>query len=168
MRSILPSRLIGTITAATIAVTSIGITPAYADRDDRAARALATVLGIAVLGAIIHDNNKSDKSHKNETYRKPVQTHRTKPIQTQRKQRIAPKALPQRVSRKLVPQSCLRSFRTRDGRTQMFGQRCLQRSNTNVNRLPQKCFQRIRTRDGQRAGYNARCLSRRGYQLSRR
>lgn len=166
MRFILPSRLIGTMTAATIAITSLGITPAYADRDDRAARAVATVLGIAVLGAIIHDRNKDEKSHKPTVRRHPVQVHRK--VQKPRAHRVAPKPLPKRVNRKLVPQNCLQSFRTRQGRTQMFGQRCLQRSHTNVNHLPQRCFQRIRTREGHLAGYDARCLSKHGYQLSRR
>lgn len=169
MRFALPSRLITTVVAATITVTSIGTTPAYADRDrrdDNTARAIGALLGIAAIGVIIHESKKDKKSKKHEVRRERL--HEQRKVQQHRNHRIAPKQLPRRVSRNTLPQDCLRTFRTRDGRAQLFGQRCLQRNYAGVNRLPQKCFQRIRTRDGHRAGYGARCLSARGYQLSRR
>jgi len=164
MRFVLPSRLIGTLTAATIAVTSMGAAPAYADRDRRdgdAARAVGALLGLAAIGVIIHESKKDKKSKKREVQ------HKKRHVQPHRNHRVIPKELPRRVVRNTLPQNCLQTFRTRDGRAQMFSQRCLQRNYAGVNRLPQKCFQRIRTRDGHRSGYGARCLSARGYQLSR-
>lgn len=169
MRFAFPSRLITTVVAATLVVTSIGSAPAYADRDrrnDDAARAIGALLGIAAIGVIINESKKDKKSKKREVRRE--QLHKQQRAQQHRNQRITPKQVPRRVSRNTLPQDCLRTFRTRDGRAQLFGQRCLQRNYAGVNRLPQKCFQRIRTQDGRQAGYGARCLSARGYQLSRR
>ncbi|MEP1767064.1 MAG: hypothetical protein ABJJ53_10575 [Sulfitobacter sp.] len=62
MRIALPSRLVMTVTAATIAVTSLTAAPVYADHD-RTANVAATILGLAVIGAIINDN-KDDHKHK--------------------------------------------------------------------------------------------------------
>ena len=48
------------IIAASIAVTGLSAAPAQAsDRD--LARALAAIAGVAIIGAVIHDNNKSKR-----------------------------------------------------------------------------------------------------------
>lgn len=168
MRFTLPSRLIGTVTAAAMALTTFTAAPAHAD-DKRTARIAATVLGLAVLGAIIHDN-KQDKKAQHNTYRQPVQ----KKVYTQRhnnrvQQRghVQPRPLPQRVDRKQLPQNCLRSFDTRQGKAHMFGRRCLERNYRAAHRLPQNCAITVRTYDGRRSGYDARCLRRNGYSLAR-
>ena len=67
----IPSRLIGTFTAAAVALTTFSAAPAYADRDDRAARAVAAILGLAVVGAIINDH-KQDKKAKRVYREAPV------------------------------------------------------------------------------------------------
>lgn len=186
MRFTLPPRLVGTFTAAALAVTTLTAAPAFAD-NDRAARTIATLFGLAVVGAIINDNRqdkKRDRDAHNETARKQsdVRTHRhgththkhanwrrahnngvNKPHHP-----LVPKPLPRRVNRKLLPQKCFRSFDTRRGKVRMFARRCLERNYRFVNRLPQNCFQRVRTYEGKRAGFGARCLRQNGYRLARR
>ena len=186
MRFSLSPRLIGTFTAATLALTTFTAAPAFAD-DERAARAIATLLGIAVIGSILNDR-EDHKSERQNAVRNPARTHE----QAQRHRHgsqshahvidrsphthrnrvgnrvIKPKVLPRRVSRKLLPQNCLRSFHTRDGRARLFTQRCLERSYKHVNSLPDRCFRRVRTDQGKRRGYSARCLNRAGYSLARR
>ncbi|MDG1068974.1 MAG: hypothetical protein P8P40_11475 [Sulfitobacter sp.] len=163
MRFMLPSRFIGTFTAAAIALTSLGVTPAAADSDDRrVARIAATILGIAVVGSIINDR-KHDKREEREAYREPVRQHGYhKP-----RQGVRAKPLPLRVDRKQLPGNCLRTYQTRRGDAHMFGRRCLERNYRAVNRLPQNCAMQIRTDRGTRAGFDARCLRRNGYSLAR-
>lgn len=163
MRFMLPSRLVTTLTAAAIAMTAFTAVPAYADRDDRAARAIATILGLAVVGAIINDR-KHERERRRDTHAAPV---RRPHGYVQPRTRVQPKTLPTRVDRKLLPQQCFRSFNTRRGQVRMFGRRCLERNYRYVNRLPQNCFQRIRTNEGKRAGFGARCLRQNGYRLAR-
>ncbi|MEH6644476.1 hypothetical protein [Sulfitobacter sp.] len=168
MRFMFPIRLIGAVTAVAIALTTVAAAPAHAD-DRRNARIVATILGLAVVGAIIHDK-KQDKKDERKTHRAPVQ--KKKVYKERRKEvvrhrgTVQPRPLPQRINRKQLPQNCLRSFDTRQGRAHMFGRRCLERNYRPVNWLPQSCAMTIRTDRGKRAGYDARCLRRNGYSLA--
>ncbi|KIN75310.1 hypothetical protein Z945_139 [Sulfitobacter noctilucae] len=173
-------KFIATVSAAAIALTALGALPAAAaDRDTT--RALAAILGIAAVGALIHQNNKKDKK-KVQTHRKPSpvyqkprhvapKRHTPKYVQpsykTPRGHGVKPRPLPQRVNRKLLPQQCFRTFDTRKGRVAMFGNRCLQRNFAGSNRLPQQCQSMYRTPRGNQVGYDARCLRDRGYSLAR-
>ncbi len=145
-------RFIAAIAAVAIAVTGISAAPARAGDDDAAA-AIAALLGLAVIGAVIADKRK-DKKERREAIQRPL----PKPV----------KPLPRRVSRKLLPQQCLRSFRTDRGQRRVFGQRCLNRNYDYVNSLPRQCHREFYTDRGWRQGYGARCLNRHGYQLARR
>jgi hypothetical protein len=138
-------------------MTAVSAAPAHAD-DRRAARTAATILGLAVVGALIHDATKD----KDERYVEPQPRRHVQP-----RPRVEPRPLPRRVDRKILPQQCLRSYPTRHGNTHMFGRRCLEQNYRAVNRLPQNCTVRIRTDRGPRAGYDARCLRQNGYSLGR-
>jgi len=168
MRFMFPTRLIGTVTAVAMAFTTVAAAPAHAD-DRRNARIAATILGLAVVGAIIHDKKK-DKKQERQVHRAPVQNNKV--YKERRKEAVRhrgtvqPRPLPQRINRKQLPQNCLRSFETRQGRAHMFGRRCLERNYRAANRLPQNCAITIRTDRGKRAGYDARCLRRNGYTLA--
>lgn len=157
-------KFIATVSAAAIALTALGSAPARADDRD-AARALAAILGIAVVGAIIHDRNKDKKRkvHREApVYKKHVQKkHVHKP------HRIQPRPLPQRANRKLLPQRCFRSVQTYQGNYRMFGQRCLNKHYRHVNSLPNRCRYVFPTQNGTRRGYDARCLRDAGYRLAR-
>lgn len=157
-----PARFTGNVVAVAIAVTTLSAAPAFADRDDhRAARTIATLLGLAVVGKIIHDNNK-DRSDDHVTVRRPGHDSGGIRVHPQ------PRPLPSRVGRATLPRQCFRSFQTRRGQVHMFARRCLERNYRAVNRLPQACAQRIRTDRGPRSGFDARCLRRNGYRVSRR
>lgn len=166
-------KFIATVAAASIALTAIGAVPAAAE-NFKAERALAAILGLAVVGAIVHENRK-DKKHK------PAQVHVT-PKQKGHGHlghkhvgqgynppvyHPAPRPMPNRVNRKLLPQQCLRSMQSRDGRVRYFGQRCLNRNFEFAHRLPQVCNYTFRTHKGTRRGYEARCLRDWGYRLAR-
>lgn len=142
-------RFIATIAAAAVAITGFTSAPARAG-DDEAAAAIAALLGLAVIGAVIADKRKDKKERR-------VVTHPRDP-----------RPLPPRVGRKLLPQQCLRSFRTDRGQRRVFGQRCLHRHYDHVHSLPQRCHREFYTDRGWRQGYGAKCLNRYGYQLARR
>ncbi len=146
-------KFIATIAAAAIGITSLGATPAAADNDD-AARALAALLGIAIIGAVINDSRKDDHVTRDRIYR----PHHP----------IKPRPLPPRVgNRKLLPAQCLRTFRTDHGKINGFGSKCLGKSYRHVNALPRSCAVRFRDQHGYGRGWSAQCLRRNGYQLAR-
>jgi len=162
MRFTLPRRLVNTVAAAALALTALGAVPAHADRD-RNARIAATVLGLAVVGAIIHQN-KRDKRQQ------PVSQPKPRAVIQNRNHfqpHLQPRPLPQRVTRNVLPQNCLRSYRTRQGQGQMLDRRCLEQNYRAANRLPQNCAIQVRTDRGLRNGYDARCLQRNGYSFGR-
>lgn len=147
-------RFISTIAAASIALTTLGALPAFADDRDTA-RALAAILGLAIVGKVIHDNKKKRASHHAAPrYNPPVYD-------------VQPRPLPKRANRKLLPRKCFRTFENRRSKIRMFGNRCLQNNYAHAHRLPQHCFNRFRTYDGWRRGYEARCLRDAGYRLAR-
>jgi len=154
-------QVINTVAAAAIALVGVSAAPAHAEQND-VAKALAAVLGIAVIGKIIHDRNKRDDD---------VVQRRRPDDRVSRPHRhvdpVHPRPLPRRANRKLLPQNCFRSFDTHQGRVRMFGRNCLQKHYAFADRLPRECRQRIKTHRGKRVGYGARCLRDYGYQLAR-
>ncbi|MCB4379679.1 hypothetical protein [uncultured Tateyamaria sp.] len=142
-------QFIGTIAAVAIAITGFSAAPARAG-DDEVGAALAALLGLAIVGAVIHEKKKDKK--RRHTVHTPVH----------------PKPLPKRVDRKLLPQKCLRSFNTDRGHRRIFGQRCLNNHYKFARSLPAACHREVYTDRGWRRGYAARCLNRHGYQLARR
>lgn len=175
-------KFIATITAAAIALTAIGAVPARAGENDTA-RVVAAILGLAVVGKIIHDKKKDRDANRHEPA--PVQqVHKQHPPRYDSPRYDPPRydpprydqqyghkpqarPLPERVNRKLLPGQCLRSLETRHGKVRMFGNRCLQRNYSFAHRLPQHCNFSFKTRDGYRRGYEARCLRDAGYRLAR-
>ncbi len=148
------AKLIATIAGAAMLIGVAGARPAQAGDDD-VARALAVIAGLAILGKVIKDRNDDQAV----TRHGQINTFND---------RLAPRPLPQKAKRKLLPGNCLRSFETRRGTVRMFGRKCLNNSYRHVNSLPQHCAVRVRTNQGPRAGYEARCLRHQGYQLARR
>lgn len=165
-------RFIATISAAAIAITAMGTTPAFADDRD-AARAIAAILGLAVVGKIIHDNNKRDDRVQHQQPRRKVhdtprrKTHEAPRYDNRNQGRLHPRPLPRRVDRKLLPGKCMRSYQTRRGNARMFGRKCLQNNYSFVNNLPRHCLYVFDTVQGNRRGYDARCLRNEGYRLAR-
>lgn len=160
-------RTLTTLSAAAIALAGVGATPALAADDDDVARALAVILGLAVVGKIAHDRNKRDDNAVTRHRTHNPKTRHRNAHRSHRNNHVKPRPLPRQVKRRALPQHCVRTFRSHYGKHHMFVQRCLQRANVNINRLPQHCYQRVRTFDGTRRGFNARCMNRAGYRLAR-
>ncbi|MEO0939413.1 MAG: hypothetical protein AAFY38_14770 [Pseudomonadota bacterium] len=143
---------------ALIAGTAIAITtfaaPARADNDD-AAKALAVLLGLVVVGKIISDRNDDHR----EVYSKP------RPVKPA--PHPHPRPLPRQVNKKLLPQTCFRTFNTHRAQVRAFGERCLKKNYQFTRSLPRHCIQQVETRRGWGWAYGARCLRDRGYKLAR-
>jgi len=170
-------KFIATIAAASIAVTSLGAVPVQAQERNRSAeQAIAAILGFAIVGKIIHDQNKRNDRAKRQ------QGQHVKPApQPRRIEQVQPRPLPRRVERqhsttqkrnrrvnkRLLPRQCFRSFQTNRGTYRGFGNRCLQNNFRHAHLLPQYCKTRIRTDRGPRRVYEARCLRDAGYRLAR-
>ncbi|MCR8826824.1 hypothetical protein [Pseudosulfitobacter koreensis] len=153
-------KFIALVAGLSIAITGLSVTPAAADQDDTA-RALAAILGLAIIGAAINDSRKdNDRVTRHDSYRPDYRPdHRP----------VRPRPLPPRAdNRKLLPQACLRTFQTRQGKINGFGDKCLSKNYRYSNSLPRACEVRFRNRNGVGVGYDARCLRHQGYQLARR
>lgn len=162
-------KFIAAVVAAALAVVTIGNAPARADED--VARALAAIVGAAVVGAIINHELKDRKEEKRVTQRKDSrvpEVWRRDQSSDRVIRRSEPRPLPAQVKRKLLPGNCLRSFETSDGRARVFSKKCLKENYTFNRSLPQACAVKFRTQKKRQSGYDARCLRRQGYQLARR
>lgn len=169
------------LAATSIVITGIGIAAAPARANDNdAANALAALLGLAIVGAVIHNKNKDDdhvSRHQTHTnHHKPK--HHNKHGHTSHKQKHNAHKHGHnnrhqntynhrpRHSSHVLPGHCMRSWRTHDGRMRVFSQRCLQRNYGDTAVLPDRCYRRARTQNGTRHGFAVRCLSRHGYQFA--
>lgn len=156
-------KFISAIAALSILVTGFGAAQAQAGSRD-AERALAAIVGLAVIGAIVANNRDDDRHETQRVVRKPP--------------RIEARPLPRdlqpgrhgnhHASRKELPRACMQEVRTNRGVARYFGARCMSRNYKFVNRLPNQCERRIRTDRGERYGWGAKCLRREGYTLARR
>lgn len=151
------SRITALIAALALTVSFGTARPAVAEDFD-AARTLAVIAGLAVLGKIISDRNDDRKAAQTVTRHQHI---------APKPRHIEPRPLPKKAQRRLLPGNCLRSYDTRRGTVRMFPNRCLNRNYRDANRLPQHCAVRIQTPRGQRFGYEARCLRHNGYKLAR-
>ena len=160
-------KFIAAVVSAALLVTTIGNAPARADED--LARLLATVVGVAIVGAVISnklDDDKDDRVTRKNPDRDGIIRQATPRGDVIR--RADAGAFPRRANRYLLPGDCLRSFETRDGRTRVFGKKCLQQNYRFTNDVPRACKVKFRANGKKRNGYGARCLRRSGYQLARR
>jgi hypothetical protein len=150
-------KFIAAAIAATIAITGFAAAPARADGDD-VARALAGIAALALIARAI-DKRNDERAVTRQQHN--FQPHFNAPAP------IKPRPLPPQVSRKLLPEQCLRTFDGPYGQTRAFGARCLSRNYTFADHLPRQCAEQVFTRNGTGWAYNARCLRRQGYQIAR-
>jgi hypothetical protein len=145
-------KVIMTIAGLAVIVAGFGMSSrAEAGEDREIERVIATILGIAVLGAILADDEPQ-----------PQVSHDHRPA------RIKPRPLPPRIAKTILPSHCLRRFETDRGPRRIYTQRCMSRNFDQVTSLPRACERVIRTDRGRRVGWGARCLRESGYQVSRR
>ena len=158
-------KFIATVVSAAITVAVIGNAPARAD--DSLARALAAIVGVAVVGAVIQNQLEDDRNEKraskNRSGVRPAHLHHRDRVINRAQQRKTP----HRANRWLLPGDCLRSFNTGYARYRVFGKRCLEQTWGATGQLPNACKVKFRSNSKNRVGYGARCLRRAGYQLAR-
>jgi hypothetical protein len=156
---------ISVVAALSILITGISAVQAQAGSRDTE-RALAAIIGLAVLGAIVAKNRERDE--RRETQKVIRQPDRIEARPLPRDLQAHKKSHGKHKDRRALPRECLFEARTDRGIAQYYGARCLSRNYAYVNRLPDRCERRIRTDRGVRYGWSARCLSREGYTLARR
>ncbi len=129
-------KLISTVVAAALALSTMIATPAAAISTDEA-RALRIILGIAAVGLIIKEieDNNNDRN-------RPTHSSRSRAI----------------------PVQCVFEVRTKRGWRDVVGQRCVERSGYRRD-LPAACGFEIRGDHGRRTVYGVECLRDRGVRV---
>lgn len=158
-------QFITAVVTAAIVITGFGAAPARAGQEN-VGKVIAALAGLAILGMLVRNAREDDDDKAGPR----VVDRRFGPDDRLREEVRGgpePRPLPRRVTRKLLPHQCLQSIDTRNGRSRVFGQGCLERNYRHADKLPRKCIQKFRTDRGKRTGYDARCLSRDGYALAR-
>ena len=140
-------KILATVLAASIALTSVGAAPAQAgSRDDQIGQLIAGAITLFIFSKVVEANKRNDRARA-----------RPAPVPTPSR----PK--PSRIS-KILPDECFFNANDRFGQRGVYGKRCLRDVMPNANRLPAHCEDRVRIRNGRRANvYDARCLFRDGY-----
>ncbi|MFK7744726.1 MAG: hypothetical protein AB8B47_06720 [Roseobacter sp.] len=162
-------KFIATVLGVAVAITAFGNAPARANED--LARALAAIVGVAIVGKVISDSLDDDDDDK---VTRPRYDNRFgygpqhSQSRTNTVRRFETRPLPRRADRRLLPGDCLRSFETRNGRYRVFGKSCLEKNYGFTRSLPRFCEVKFKAYKKNRRGYDARCLRRQGYQLARR
>ncbi|MEQ6249727.1 hypothetical protein ABMC89_12610 [Sulfitobacter sp. HNIBRBA3233] len=157
MRLLFPNRFIPLLLATAVALAAFTSVPAYAD-DRRAARTIATILGLAVVGKIIHDKRKDEKKAKKA--KKEAKERSYKDVQ---RRHYDPQ--PARRPAPLVHRHGNLTHAHRDGEyvhnhgyTRHQPRPLPQAIDRKL--LPKQCFQNIQTRDGSAQLFERRCLER--------
>lgn len=144
-------KIIATVLAATIAITSIGATPAMAKPSD-GVRILQGLAALYVISRVI-EGTKDDR-------RPAVTPSRRQDHATWNQPR-------QRRHMRNMPNRCLKTFYTRRGETLAYGARCIKNKAPRLS-LPQECKRRISTDRGRRMVYGPHCLRQHGFNVARR
>ncbi len=143
---------IASVLSIAIILTGATAPRAHAMDEDAIAALLFGVTALAVIGAAVADNKKSDPAP---VVSKPV----TKP-----KPKKSTK--PKKKHKAWLPSHCAKRFETPKGRIiQGYGQRCLFRAQYPAYRLPEQCYFKRKGANGRIAGYRSQCLSKNGYKV---
>ena len=141
---------ISAVAGISFVIAGFSAAPARAGDED-VARALAAILGIAIIGAAINDARKDNDA-------KPVVRHYPRP-----------RPLPKQVNRRVLPENCFRAYSdTRGGRVAAFSPHCLNQRYAYASNLPRTCLRQAFTPRGWRNVYGAKCLRNKGYRVAGR
>ncbi len=159
-RSFMTPLLVGALT-----LTSLTAAPAFAGQRNKNNNNdidafIAALLGLAVVGAVINNNDDHRTTRRPEKPRRPKGDGR---IVDDR--RMHPKFQ--------LPRDCLRRFNTQYGQEKYWGKRCLKRNYEFSRSLPRNCHDTIVARNNRgvyvaRKVYEPRCMKQAGYRKSRR
>jgi len=132
-------RILASVLAASIALTSLAAAPARADSGE-IGRFLLGAGALFIIGSAINNNNRG----------RVVTRRDADPVY-----RVQP--------RRVVPSACLRVNRWNNGPRRFFGRRCLNNHMNYVSQLPGQCLRTFWTDRGQRTVYSAHCLRHKGW-----
>ncbi len=132
--------------------------PAQAEND--AAKVVAGILGVALLGAAISELTDDDHHV----------THVVNQPPSSQQHHVKPRPLPKTVLRYTLPKECVRPAGHSHGSDALLNKGCLNRNFAFADDLPKKCSVRYwsHKRSDVKKGYTLNCLERHGYRVSRR
>jgi len=154
------SRILGTIAAASLALTSLGAPAAAADRAEIA----RTILGATALFMLLNEIDKNNKSTRNNQHWQP-DYGRDWDRNRDRGRDWNDDGSRRYRDWNVLPISCEFTVRTADGPVRVLGERCLRDELVAVNQLPKSCQVEVRSDRGSRDAYGVRCLERSGYRI---
>ena len=167
-------KFIATVLAAAVVITGFSTAPARADNIRDLAQAAAGIAAVAIIANQLNksrDNNRHSLSTRNQPtqYIAPQQHHYSAPQQNFRGGHvIQPRPLPQRAARHALPAACVMTIADNRGRrSNVLGERCLQKNFRGAGNLPRSCSVDVRGQRGWSRAYDANCLSRAGYTIAR-
>ena len=140
-------RLIATVLAASLALTSVSAAPARAADSGEIARFIFGAGALLMLGQALSKNDRNRNVTRRYDYDQDYHVY-----------------TPPRP-RKILPSACLRVNRFDNGPRRFFGRPCLRNNNVRIGRLPNQCKRTIWTYNGKRTVFAARCLRRNGWTL---
>lgn len=146
-------KFIALILATAMAITGLSAAPARADGDT--ARVFAGLAFLALLGAAIQKERKHNRPVVSHNYTPPVHP-------------LPPRPLPPKISRRDLPQQCLRSRSVNGRYRNLVGNRCLKKNYGFNGTLPYACQLGYRENGRNHIGYEPVCLRERGYRFARR
>lgn len=149
-------KFIALILASALAITGLSAVPARADGDT--ARIFAGLAALAIIGAALERSRRHTTVTKQ--YIQPSHPQPTRPLKT--------RPMPSYISRRDLPQTCLRNRSVNGQRRNLYGAHCLKNNYAHAASLPYAC--QLGYWDGQknRTGYEPLCLRERGYRAVRR
>ncbi|MCT8158500.1 hypothetical protein [Pseudoruegeria sp. SHC-113] len=144
------------IAIVTLIVTSVNAGRARAADSDDIAKILLGATALFVIGSAIADANDDTPRRKAE---RPGPSPLPYTPYRDREQTWKPGK-----GTKLLPTSCLATFRGKDGTYRGYSRSCLRQSYRYENQLPKQCLKKVHTfRDGKRNVYEPSCLRRYGF-----
>ena len=169
-------RLIATLLAATLALTTLAIAPARAQSGDEVGRAIAGAITLFVIGSAL-SNAMDRKPSKSTKKKQPAPAPTTNVYQGENfngwnngRGYGAAKQKPGRKAKRArtLPRECF--FVLNRGREELgvFGATCLKEFQRRTDRLPAACAMTLPVRHGRKAKvYGAQCLREYGYRSAR-
>lgn len=130
---------------------------------DDAAKVLAGLLGVALLGAAIHHITDDDGKTVHVVTPPPQKPHAHPP-------KVKPRPLPDQVRHYTLPRHCVRSKGHTHGSDALLAKRCLKQHVAYPQKLPKTCEVQYwnKQKAKLRKGYTLHCLKHHGYRLARR
>lgn len=159
-------RLTAAIAIAAIALSGLVATPAAA-LGKRDKQLLGAIAGAVTLGIILNELNDNGSSRRNTRPAPPRDNRDWNWEDRNRNDRVWRDDDKWRKDHRMtLPGACVMSVKTRQGRREVLGARCLKRKG--LDRLPQSCAFDIRTDGGRSRVYGKSCLQGAGYRIGRR